>query len=84
MNRYQIYLDPKDVRVLDDVSEELKLTRSAVIRDVISRAAREYEKVLKASKKISLKKHPLMRMVGIGRSKTGDVAKGVDEIYLQD
>ena len=84
MTRYQIYLNPKSVKILDDVSEELSVTRSHVIRDVLDRVAREYEKVLSAAKKIPLKNHPLMKIIGIGKSPTGDVADGVDDIYLQD
>lgn len=84
MNRYQIYLDPKAVGVLDEVSEELGKTRSAIIRDVVARVAREYGKIFRATRQISLKRHPLMKMAGIGKSPTGDVASGVDEIYLRD
>lgn len=85
MNRYQIYLDPKTVRIIDDVSQELGLRRSAIIRDVISRVAREYEKALKAARTIPLKKHPIMKMAGIIKGTSGkSIAENVDEIYFQD
>ena len=84
MTRYQIYLNPKSVNIIDDISREMGVARSAIIRDVIDRVVREYEKVLSAAKKIPLKNHPLMKIIGIGKSPTGDVADGVDDIYLQD
>lgn len=85
MRRHQIYLDPKAVDTLDTLSRAMGVSRSHVIRDVISRIMREYEKVISSGKKtVSLKNHPLMKMAGIAKSPTGDVASGIDEIYLQD
>ncbi len=85
MQRHQIYLDSKAVDSLDSLSRAMGVSRSHVIRDVISRVMREYEKVITAGKKTtSLKNHPLLKMAGMAKSPTGDVASGIDDIYLQD
>lgn len=84
MQRHQIYLEPKSVNTLDELSRSLGVSRSHVIRDVISRVAREYGKVLQASKKVSLKNHPLLKMAGIIKGTKPGVAENIDEIYLQD
>ena len=84
MTRYQIYLNPKTIRVLDDVSQELSVTRSHDLSDVLDRVVRAYEKVISATRETSLKNHPLLKIIGIAKSPTGDVADGVDNIYLQD
>lgn len=84
MQRHQIYLDSPTVSTFDDISKGLGVTRSKVIRDVLARVGKEYARVLRIPKKISLKNHPLMKMAGMIKSPTGDVASGVDDIYFQD
>ncbi|OGM24230.1 hypothetical protein A3D00_04870 [Candidatus Woesebacteria bacterium RIFCSPHIGHO2_02_FULL_38_9] len=84
MNRYQIYLEPRTVRTYDSVSEELRLTRSAIMRDVLDRVAREYRKVITGAKSMSLKSHPLIKMAGMFKSPTGHISENIDEIYSRD
>lgn len=84
MTRYQIYLNPGDIKIIDEVSTQLAVSRSHIIRDLVSRASREFAKILKAAKKIPLKDHPLIKLIGAEKSRTGDVASNIDEIYLQD
>ncbi len=83
MNRYQIYLDPKDINILDELSKLTNFSRSQIIRDIISRMAREYERLIEAAEKRSMKNNPLLKMAGF--AKLGkNIAENVDEIYLKD
>lgn len=84
MNRYQIYLDPASVGTIDDIASGLDLNRSHVIRDVISRVAREYAKMLGVARTWSKNNDPLLKMAGIGKSSTGNISQDVDSIYFQD
>lgn len=84
MNRYQIYLDPKTVNGLDELSSGLDMSRSQLIRDVVSRVMREFEKVLYSTEKIRSKSDPLLKMIGLGKSSTGRIARDADSIYLKD
>ncbi len=84
MNRYQIYLDPKDVNILDELARLTSFSRSQIIRDVINKMAREYEKLLEANIKRRLKHNPLLKMAGFAKGGSPGLSKRVDEIYLKD
>lgn len=84
MNRYQIYLDPKTVSVFDRVAVNLEVARSQVIRDALSRVAKEFKKALTATRSFDVKNHPLMKMSGIGKGASKNLASRVDEIYELD
>lgn len=87
MTRYQVYLNPKSVAVLDSVARQLDLSRSTIIRDVVDRVSHEFGKLLAGATVARRKSNPLLKMAGIikvplpqGRS----LAENVDEIYLHD
>ena len=84
MQRYQIYLEPKSVNVLDELAKLTNFSRSQIIRDVISRMAREYEKLLGSHTKSQMKNNPLLKMAGFAKSGTPGLATRVNEIYLKD
>lgn len=84
MNRYQIYLDPKDVNVLDELAGLTTFSRSQIIRDVISEMAGKYDKLLEAHAKKSLKNNPLLKMAGFAKGGNPGLSRRVDEIYLKD
>lgn len=84
MNRYQIYLNPKNVGVFDQVAVDLGLSRSHIVRDWFDRIALEYEKMLMAKRASGLKNNPLLKMSGIGKSNTPNLSENVDSIYLHD
>ncbi|KKU83272.1 hypothetical protein A2973_01665 [Candidatus Gottesmanbacteria bacterium RIFCSPLOWO2_01_FULL_49_10] len=84
MKRYQMYLEPKSVAIIDDLSRELDISRSQIVRDVISRVMREYEKILTAATSRRLKNNPLLQMAGFAQSPTGHVSENIDDIYLHD
>lgn len=83
MNRYQTYLNPQSVEIMDDVARLLDISRSQIIRDVVDRVAREYKKLLLVRTKPSLD-NPLLKMAGFAKSPTGRVSQNIDEIYLRD
>lgn len=84
MNRYQIYLDPEDVSIFDRVSLKIEISRSQIIRDVISRTAREYEKVLSIVSSPKSKRNPLIKMSGIIKGASKNLSEDVDSIYFRD
>lgn len=81
MSRYQIYLEPNTVSIIDDLSSSVGVSRSQVIRDVIDRIAREYKKVLTVTAKSRLKQNPLLKMIGSGHSSSNNLSRTVDIIY---
>ena len=84
MNRYQIYLDPKDVNILDELARLTRFSRSQIIRDVINKMARQYEKLLEANTKRRLKDNPLLKMAGFAKGPKRDISTNIDDIYLKD
>ncbi len=84
MQRYQIYLDPHDVDKTDEIARFLDMSRSQIIRDVVGRVVREYYKLIQASAPTTTKNHPLLKMIGMGRTSAKNVSLNVDEIYLRD
>ena len=85
MNRYQIYLDPNRVLVIDDLAQELDMSRSQILRDALDRISLGYQKLLRSAVAIREKSsNPLLKMAGFAQSPTGKVSENIDEIYLQD
>lgn len=84
MNRYQIYLDQGKVKIVEKLAQDLNMSRSQIIRDVLDRVIPEYEKLIKASVKIYNKNNPLLKMAGFAKSTTGRLSENVDEIYFRD
>jgi hypothetical protein len=84
MTRYQVYLNPQSVVTLDQIAFDLDLTRSRILRDVVSRVAIEYAKAVAATKSFRSKGNSLLKMEGIGESSTGRIAEKVGDIYLRD
>lgn len=85
MKRYQVYLNPQSVEIIDNFASEVDLGRAKIIRDAIDRLAANLSKVL-VKEKVALD-GPLDELVGIiklkGNKKTR-MAENIDEIYLKD
>lgn len=81
MNRYQIYLYPEDVNVLDELARLTDFSRSQIIRDVITRMAKQYEKLLARQTE---KNNPLLQMAGFTKGPNRDITHNVNDIYLKD
>lgn len=84
MNRYQIYLEPESVEILDDLAKQMKISRSQIIRDVIDKMAKEYEKLLVKTEAAKMKDNPLLKMAGFAKGPSKDISHNVNDIYLKD
>ncbi|KKP93691.1 MAG: hypothetical protein UR98_C0003G0061 [Parcubacteria group bacterium GW2011_GWA1_36_12] len=84
MNRYQVYIKPKTINILDDVAKIIKVSRSQIIRDVTDRAAKEFEKILVRNQQTKMQNNPLIKMAGFAKSTTKNVSQNIREIYLAD
>lgn len=84
MQRYQIYLNPQSVSVIDNVADVLDISRSQVIRDALEAVACRYEEVVAVLRAQTSKRNPLLDLIGVEKSKTGRVGVDHDEIYLKD
>lgn len=81
LTRVQVYLDPDNLAIIDNIAKDIKVTRSKIIREAIQKHVKKF-----ANKKKTVNKKPkksaLMEMAGIEVSKTGTVGLNIDDIYL--
>lgn len=86
MKRYQIYLHPQSVEIIDRFQKETDMTRSAVIRLAVDALAHNLAMVL-TTKEVDTVPGGLDEIVGLltpKDQKTTNLAERVDEIYLHD
>lgn len=86
MKRYQVYLNPNSVSILDEVKETSAMSRSKLIRQAIDRMA-EYMATIFAPQKRNQKTRYLDKLCGFIDLKSKEkthFAENVDEIYLTD
>ena len=82
LTRIQVYVDPDNLAVVDEIAKGIKIKRSQIIRDVVASVANSYAKtaeLLKTDRKPNLK--TWLELKGVEKSKTGDLGLRVDEIY---
>jgi len=84
LTRVQVYLDPYDVVVLDQIARQIKIKRSQIIRDATKAVARRYADTISLLETKPTQKNPLTELIGIETSKTGQIGLNIDEIYLSD
>lgn len=87
VKRYQVYLNPHSVSIIDEIEKNTEISRSKIIRDGIDRYANSLAKVFKTSKIPPTKKTVLDSLAGsisIKGKKRTNFASRVDEIYLSD
>lgn len=86
MKRYQVYLNPHSVSVLDDFDKNTKISRSKIIREAVDRIAQKYISIVPA--KAKRKKHYIMDdlagFIDLKTKKKTNYALHVDDIYLRD
>lgn len=80
--RVQVYLEPQNLTILDQVAKEENISRSQAIRDAIDKTIKT--RTTRALKRRKKAESILMEMAGIEVSKTGTLGLNVDEIYLED
>ena len=84
MKRYQVYLNPQSIEMIDSFKEEINLERSQIVRIVVDAVAANLGQLMHGRK---LVKGPLDDLVGMINPKTKkktNFAQKVDEIYLSD
>lgn len=90
LQRVQVYLDPKDLSVMDMVAKAIKIKRSQIIRDLMRSAASVAHRYIETYNIVEPKRHFKDRLkiwkglFAIGQSKTGDLGLRIDEIYNKD
>jgi len=86
MKRYQVYLNPQSVAILDDIQKLTDITRSKIIRDAVDKIATQVIATIPIKK--STKKHyfldDLAGFIDLKTKKATNYAEHVDDIYLQD
>jgi len=87
MKRYQLYLNPQSISVLDDIGNTVDISRSKIIQLVIDGIAGNFAKIFRATQTPPKKTYVLDSLVGFikikGNKKT-NFAQNIDDIYLSD
>lgn len=86
MQRYQVYLNPHSVSILDDFEKYANISRSKLIREAIDRLAQNLSRVFVAKNQLPQKKLILDSLVGFikGGQKQTNYALKDDKVYLAD
>ena len=88
MKRYQLYLSPNSVGVLDDFEGISDISRSKLIRRIVDNIAEELIRVFADKKKANKKEYILDKLAGFVDLKTNkkiNFSQHLDEdIYFQD
>ena len=86
MKRYQVYLNPGSVSIIDDFEKISAISRSKLIRQMIDKVAVQLVSIV-AKKKKRNKKYILDSLAGFVDLKTDkqtNFAQHVDDIYFSD
>ena len=87
MKRYQVYLNPQSVSIIDEVEKYLGISRSALIRETVNSLADNLAKIL-AQKTTTLGSYPsLNSLVGIFKTrgnKKVNLSEKKDTSYYRD
>ena len=73
LTRVQVYLDPQDVSLLDQLASQINVTRSQIIRDATKVVADRYFEVTQLLNHQPRKTNPLQELIGIETSRTGNI-----------
>lgn len=87
MKRYQVYLNPHSVSILDDLGTQTDISRSKLIQGAIDRFADQVAKVFSKRETQPSNYTYFDKLVGAIHLKTKNptnFALDIDEIYLQD
>jgi len=85
MKRYQLYLNPHSVSVLDTASETIEIVRSKIIQNVVDRVSREIIDIALVKKTSRKKQYAVLDkyagFIDDGLKKKQNYSQTVDEIY---
>lgn len=86
MKRYQVYLNPHSVSILDDFGKHTDISRSRLLQIITDQIAQSLGKLFTATKTPPKDTYILDSLVGAiklpGKKKT-NFAENIDEIYLK-
>lgn len=87
--RYQVYLDPNSVAIIDDYAEIVSLDRSQLIREAVDRLSYNLSILLKNKGEKKVKSNSLLALNGLissntQNSKVTNYATEDDSKYLKD
>jgi len=86
MKRYQVYLNPQSVGIIDLFQKETDISRSKIIRFTVDALAENLAKLLVKKERVTIK-GPLDQIIGIIKPKVEEVtnlAEKIDQIYRSD
>jgi len=88
MKRYQMYLEPTAVKIVDTIAEAHKVSRSDIIRDVLEQLSIRYLQTMpitppSGSENI-IKPDPWDNVIGALKNDCKGISLNVDEIYGED
>lgn len=87
MKRYQVYLNPHSVSILDDLGKNIDLKRSKLLQAIIDSVAQNIVKILIATQTAPKNTYIFDSLIGAiklpGNKKT-NFARNIDEIYLKN
>lgn len=87
MKRYQLYLNPHAVAIIDDFEKESHISRSKLIRHLVERVADQVLDLILVKTDTEKKKYffdTLAGFIDLKTKKKTNLAQRVDEIYLTD
>lgn len=87
MKRYQLYLNPHSVSILDDFEGISDISRSKLIRKLVDSMAEQLIRIFAERKRAGKKGHILDSLVGFVDLKTNkktNFSQNIDEIYFTD
>lgn len=87
MKRYQVYLNPHSISILDDFGKHTDISRSKLIQMVVDSIAQNLTKIFTATKTPPKDTYILDSLVGAIKfpgNKRTNFAQNIDEIYLED
>lgn len=87
MKRYQVYLNPHSISILDEFGKHTNISRSKLLQIIIDQITQNLAKIFWATKTPPKDTYIFDSLVGIiklpGNKKT-NLARNIDEIYLSD
>lgn len=85
MKRYQMYLNPIDINAIDKIAELASITRSQIVRDLISLVSERYTKLIPKENRTTKRiHHPFDKFIGKFKLSDPKAYQKIDEIYLKD
>lgn len=87
MKRYQIYLNPHSVSILDELGKQTDISRSKILQMITDSLAHNLGRILAATKIPPTDTYLLDSLVGaikLSGNKKTNFAHNIDEIYLKD